>query len=75
MKFSAWLLFVVVNAVYSGALTMFFTSDMSLPFESFTEGMGKFPDWKPVLQSVKIVLIHENKLAMTVHFLELPLGV
>ena len=42
---SAWYFFVLLNAFYGGALTMFFTSEMTIPFESIQDVMRAYPDW------------------------------
>ena len=39
---SFWLLFVLLNAFYGGALTMFFSSPPSLPFSSLSEALDRF---------------------------------
>ena len=31
---------------FSGILTMFFTSDVTLPFESIKDVMRAYPDWR-----------------------------
>ncbi len=36
---AAWLLFILVNAYYGGALTMFFSSSPTLPFETLRQVM------------------------------------
>lgn len=36
---SAWIFFVFINAYYGGAMTMFFTSKLSLPFNSIEDVM------------------------------------
>ena len=46
MALIGWILFVLVNAWYSGALTMFFTSEITIPFESIYDVMKAYPDWK-----------------------------
>ncbi len=43
---SGWILFILVNAFYGGALTMFFSSAASLPFGTLEEGAEKYPTWK-----------------------------
>ena len=47
---SAWSFFVLLNAFYSGALTMFFSSAPSVPFTSIEEGLSKHPMWELVMQ-------------------------
>ena len=34
---AGWIFFLVVNAYYAGALTMFFTSSPSIPFETLRQ--------------------------------------
>ena len=38
--------FVLINAFYGGALTMFFTSTITLPFETLRDVMKSNPEWK-----------------------------
>ena len=42
----SWISFVLINAYFGGALTMFFSSDVSLPFDTLREVLQKVPDWK-----------------------------
>ena len=41
----SWLFFVMLNAYYGGALTMFFSSELTLPFNSIEDVMRSYPDW------------------------------
>jgi hypothetical protein len=41
----SWLFFLLINAYYGGALTMFFTSELTLPFNSIEDVMRSYPDW------------------------------
>ena len=43
---TGWIFFVLLNAYYSGALTMFFTTEIRVPFNSIEEVMNAYPDWK-----------------------------
>ena len=43
-------MFLLVQIYYSGALTMFFTSETPLPFETTKEVIRSHPDWKMVYQ-------------------------
>ena len=45
-----WIMFLLVQIYYSGALTMFFTSETPLPFETTKEVIRSHPDWKMVYQ-------------------------
>ena len=44
--FFGWMFFVLINAFYGGALTMFFTSELTIPFNSIEDVMKVYPDWK-----------------------------
>ncbi len=44
-KLSCWLFFLLLNAFYSAALTMFFSSPSSVPFHTLEEGVNA-PAWK-----------------------------
>ena len=41
-----WLCFVPLEAYYGGALTMFFTSEVTIPFETLTDVLEAYPSWK-----------------------------
>lgn len=44
---SSWLFFMLVQAHYGGALTMFLTTDIpSVPFHSLLQGLQLFPEWQ-----------------------------
>ena len=43
---TAWFFFVLINAWYSGAMTMFFSSEITLPFNTIQDVMRAYPDWK-----------------------------
>ena len=45
-SFSSWTFFVLLNAYYGGALTMFFTSEVSIPFTNIYDVMKSYPTWK-----------------------------
>ena len=38
--------FVLLHAYYRGALTMFFATELQIPFNSVEEVMKAYPDWK-----------------------------
>ena len=46
----AWLTFFLVIAHFEGALTMFFTTEISVPFETRFEGMKAYPEWKMMIR-------------------------
>ena len=43
-----WFFFVLINAYYGGALTMFFVSEISLPFQTIEDVLRLFPSWNLV---------------------------
>lgn len=45
---SLWFFFVLVNAYYGGALTMFFVSEITLPFKTIRDVLQVFPSWNLV---------------------------
>ena len=45
-KTSLWIFFVLLNAFYCGALTMFFSSEFRVPFISIEDVMNAYPSWK-----------------------------
>ena len=42
-KTTGWIFFFLLNAFYGGAMTMFFASEVSLPFETVREAMQSYP--------------------------------
>ena len=45
-----WLFFMLIEIYYSGALTMFFSTEVSLPFETATDVMRAYDAWKLMMQ-------------------------
>ena len=43
--FTGWFFFALINAYFGGALTMFFASEVSLPFNSIKEVLQNVPEW------------------------------
>jgi hypothetical protein len=41
-----WYFFFLLNAFYGGALTMFFTSTIAIPFEGIVDVMREYLEWK-----------------------------
>ena len=48
---SIWFFFLLVNAYYGGALTMFFTTEVSVPFETMEDVMRAYPDYNLMMQA------------------------
>ena len=45
VMFFGWSFFVLINAYYGGALTMFFASEIALPFETMRDVLKALPSW------------------------------
>ena len=45
VMFFGWSFFVLINAYYGGALTMFFASEVALPFETMRDVLKAVPTW------------------------------
>ena len=46
-----WSFFILINAYYSGALTMFFVAETTVPFNSVRDILRSFPTWKLLMHS------------------------
>ena len=53
MAFSIWIFFVFINAYYGGALTMFFTSTITIDFETRRDIFKAYPDWNLIFKDGK----------------------
>ena len=63
---SFWGLFVLINAFYGGALTMFFVAELSIPFNSLRDVLKKFPEWKLILlEENRFIFIDEPALSVS----------
>ena len=51
VAFTGWTFFVLINAYYGGALTMFFVSEITLPFNTLRDALRVFPQWNLIYQS------------------------
>ncbi len=54
---SGWYFFVLLNAFYGGALTMFFTSEVSIPFEGVRDVIRAYDDWKLIMMAGELQVI------------------
>ncbi len=48
-----WYMFIVLNAYFGGALTMFFSTEQPLPFNSAIDALRGYPDWKVMIRRGK----------------------
>ena len=46
IKSVAWLAFFLFSVYYQGALTMFFTTEITIPFTTLREAALSYPEWK-----------------------------
>ncbi len=46
LMLTIWLMFVLLNAFYGGALTMFYSTPPSIPFNNLQEVIKLYPTWK-----------------------------
>ena len=44
----SWFFFIAIHAYYAGALIMFFSSTLQLPFSTFAESLKAYPTWNSV---------------------------
>ena len=44
----SWFFFITIHAYYAGALILFFSSSLQLPFSTFKESLEAFPAWHSV---------------------------
>ena len=51
IKLSLWFFFVLIQAYYGGALTMFFANEIDPPFNNLREVLQAFPKWNLVFIS------------------------
>ena len=63
--FTSWIVFVLINAYYGSALTMFSINHRSLPFSNTQEAL-RYPEWKMIfIQYQSIQLSGPAKLVIT----------
>ena len=51
MIFTMWAFFVMANTYYCGALTMFFSSTTTVPFNTMRDVIRAYPEWKLLVRS------------------------
>ena len=51
IKLSLWFFFVLIQAYYGGALTMFFANEIDPPFKNIRDVLQVFPKWNLVFIS------------------------
>lgn len=65
---SGWIFFLLVSAFYGGAMTMFFTTQAPLPYESVRDVLKSYPGEK---QSMKYLIRHKSFSCLLVSALKL----
>ena len=53
-------MFLLIEAFYSGALTMFFSTSNFQPFESLRQGLALYPSWKMLFTTDEIILVQPH---------------
>ncbi len=48
---TSWYFFVLLNTFYGGALTMFFTNEVSIPFEDIKDVMRAYDEWNLIMMA------------------------
>ena len=61
---SIWIFFLLVNAYYGGAMTMFFTTEVTIPFETMEDVLRAYPNFNLMMEAGMDV--HYNKKALYV---------
>lgn len=63
MAFSIWTFFVLLNGYYGGAMTMFFTSTITMDLETRRDVIQAYPDWKLIFKDGAQIdfIIYVNK--------------
>ncbi len=51
-----WYFFLLLNAYYGGAMTMFFTSTVTIPFNTIRDVMRAHPEWDMIFMDGNEVL-------------------
>ena len=41
-----WVLYMITQSYYAGAMTMFFSSEVTIPFETLPDVLEAYPSWK-----------------------------
>ena len=67
-----WFFFLMINAYYGGALTMFFTSEFGIPFETIEDVMKEYPDFKLMMMEGWDVFFVYKALAVSITILFYP---
>ena len=56
-----WLCFLLLESYYGGALTMFFTSGVTIPLETLSDVLEAYPGWRlKILDGLQIYFLGSN---------------
>ena len=55
-----WAFYVMTQSYYAGAMTMFFSSEVTIPFEDLSGVMKLYPDWKFKIQAGTEIIFEKN---------------
>ena len=56
----AWLMYLLIIIYYGGALKMFFTTELTIPFDSRRDVMNAYPEWKMKFRSGMEKIFHDK---------------
>ena len=48
--FTTWVFYILLHAYYTGALTMFFSTEVEVPFFSIKDAMSAYPNWRLMMR-------------------------
>ena len=55
-----WVSYMMTQSYYAGAMTMFFSSEVTIPFEDLSGVMEVYPDWKFKIMVGTEILFKKN---------------
>ena len=64
VKSTIWLTYLLITIYYGGALKMFFTTEITIPFQSLKEVLLAYPEWKLRFRNGNDVLFHKKSQTM-----------
>ena len=64
VKSTLWLTHLLITIYYGGALKMFFTTDITIPFQSLKEVLLAYPEWKFRFRNGNDVIFHRKSKTM-----------
>ena len=60
VRSAGWYFMMLLEIYYSGALTMFFSTEITVPFETMRQVMRAYPDWKlQMMHGMQVFFIYK----------------